>query len=161
MANTINESTYKAALEYATKMHKGQYRIGGEEYITHPVAVAKKVKDLGYGLDYQITALFHDLLEDTQATEEEILRLSSPEVLEVVKILTKYEGYDMAEYVSNIRKNKMAFVVKSADRLHNLECCYCTSPEFRKRYVAESAIWYGDFSDDIKKEIEKLKEFDR
>ena len=64
----------KQALAFATEKHKGQKRIGGEDYITHPVAVCEKVKNLGFGEDYQITALFHDLFEDTNATEKEILQ---------------------------------------------------------------------------------------
>ena len=158
MAKILNESTYAQALSFAKEKHSGQHRLGGADYITHPIAVAEKVKKLGYGLEYRITALFHDLLEDTDATEEEILVLSNEHVLEAVKLLTKQEGYNMADYVNNIRKNKMAFVVKCADRLHNLECLHSTSPSFRKRYIEESIKWYGDFSDDIKSEINKLIE---
>ena len=63
---------YEAALAFATRKHAGQKRIGGDDYITHPVAVAEMVRAWGYPVSYQITALFHDLLEDTDATEEQI-----------------------------------------------------------------------------------------
>ena len=63
----------KRAIEFATQKHKGQKRIGGNDYIYHPIAVYEMVKKQGYDEDFQITALFHDLLEDTNATEEEIL----------------------------------------------------------------------------------------
>ena len=84
---------YQKAEAFATEKHKGQFRIGGEPYIMHPLAVAEIVRNQGYGMDYQITALFHDLLEDTDATEEEIFDLGGARVLEAVRLLTKQEGY--------------------------------------------------------------------
>ena len=81
--------SYKIALEFAKAKHNGQKRIGGDEYITHPIAVSQIVKNQGFDEIYQITALFHDLLEDTDATEEEILKYGNPEILAAVKLLTK------------------------------------------------------------------------
>ena len=148
---------YTKALEYATRMHAGQYRIGGEEYITHPVAVAEIVRKQGYGIDYQITALFHDLLEDTDATEHDLAENgATPEIVSAVRTLTKHNGYAMREYVSAIRNNKMAFVVKNADRLHNLRSAFCTSDEFRRHYISETKQWYLDFSEDIREAVSKL-----
>ena len=66
---------YLKALEFATQKHKGQFRKGGLDYITHPIAVANILKEKGYGEEEQIVGLFHDLLEDTDATEEQILAL--------------------------------------------------------------------------------------
>ena len=86
---------YQAALDYATRMHQGQKRIGGADYIKHPVAVSQKLRNQGKPVCYQITGLFHDLLEDTTAPEEEIAALSSSEVLHCVKLLTKEPDYDM------------------------------------------------------------------
>ena len=100
----------KRALSFATEKHKGQKRIGGDDYITHPVAVCEIVKNLGFGEDYQITALFHDLLEDTNATEKEILSYGNDEILTAVKLLTKQKGCDMQEYISAIKKNEIRFV---------------------------------------------------
>ena len=148
----------KRALDFATEKHKGQKRIGGDDYITHPVAVCEIVKKLGYGEDYQITALFHDLLEDTDATEQEILLYGNEEILTAVKLLTKQKGYDMRAYISAIKNNEIAFVVKGADRLHNLECAFVTSAEFKRKYILETVDWYLDFSPEIRKVVKRLAE---
>ena len=146
------------ALEYAKEKHKGQKRIGGDDYITHPIAVCEIVKSQGFGEDYQIAALFHDLLEDTDATEEEILKYASPEILEAVKLLTKEKGYVMSEYVNSIKQNPIAFAVKTADRLHNLQCAIITDEEFKRKYILETVDWYMDFSPDIRKAVKRLAE---
>lgn len=153
-----DEERYDNALRFAAEKHKGQFRIGGDEYITHPMAVAEIVKRQGYGIDVQITALFHDLLEDTNAKESEILFYGNAEILKAVKLLTKQKGYDMAEYVAGIRQNEMAFAVKAADRLHNLRCALVTDTEFKRKYIFETVDWYLDFSPEIPKAVKKLAE---
>ena len=146
----------KRALDFATKKHKGQFRVGGLPYITHPVAVAEIVAEWGYGLPYQIAALFHDLLEDTNATEADIQALGGKLVVEAVRCLTKQPGYIMADYVAAIRENEIARVVKAADRLHNLRCALVTSEKFKRKYVLESVEWYLDFSPDILPAVKTL-----
>jgi (p)ppGpp synthase/HD superfamily hydrolase len=146
------------ALEFATHKHQGQKRIGGDDYITHPVAVSKIVKEQGFDENYQIAALFHDLLEDTDSTEEEILKYGNPKILEAVKLLTKEKGYNMADYVSAIKQNSIAFAVKAADRLHNLQCAIVTDEEFKRKYILETVDWYLDFSSDIRKAVKRLAE---
>ena len=146
------------ALIFAKKKHAGQKRIGGEDYITHPIAVSEIVKSQGLDEDYQIAALFHDLLEDTDATAEEILKYGSPEILEAVKLLTKKKGYDMTEYISAIKQNPIAFAVKAADRLHNLQCAIITDEEFKRKYILETVDWYMDFSPEIRKAVKRLAE---
>ena len=146
------------ALEFATEKHKGQMRIGGGEYITHPIAVCEIVKNQGYGEDYQITALFHDLLEDTSATELEILKFGNEEILTAVKLLTKQEGYVMEKYIADIKTNDIALKVKTADRLHNLRCALVTDVEFKRKYVLETVDWYLDFSPEIKTAVKTLAE---
>ena len=148
----------RRALMFATEKHKGQKRIGGDDYITHPMAVCDIVKNMGYDESYQITALFHDLLEDTDATEEEILAYGSPEILEAVKLLTKTEGYVMSEYIRAIKENPIAFAVKAADRLHNLQCAVVTNEDFKRKYILETVDWYMDFSLDIRKAVKRLAE---
>jgi len=148
---------FEDALRFAANKHEGQERIGGEPYISHPVAVAELLREEGYDEEYQIAGLFHDLLEDTDATCDEIAAYGSPEILEAVKLLTKKKNYDMAEYIAGIKKNKMAFAVKGADRLHNLQSAFCAGESFRRKYIRESLEWYTDFDKRIPEAIKKLE----
>jgi len=146
------------ALAFATEKHKGQFRIGGEEYISHPIEVSNIVREKGYNEDYQIAALFHDLLEDTDATEEEIIKYGNEEILQAVKLMTKEKGYVMADYIAGIRNNPMAFAVKAADRLHNLQSAFVANEKFKIRYIIETVEWYLDFSKHIQIAVKKLAE---
>ncbi len=154
----LENKKVQRALDFATQKHKGQKRKGGNDYITHPIAVCEMVKKQGYGEDFQIAALFHDLLEDTNATQKEILEYGNQNVLSAVKLLTKEKGYDMQKYIEGIKGNQIAFVVKCADRLHNLQCAIDTDEEFKRKYILETIDWYLDFSQDIKNQVKKLAE---
>lgn len=155
----MNESErVEAALAFATRKHEGQFRKGGEPYITHPMQVAEMLREKGYNTDYQIAGLFHDLLEDTDATEQEIEELGGSEVLEAVKRLTKTKGYVMADYIAGIKQNPMAKAVKAADRLHNLRSAVTTNMDFRRRYILESVDWYLDFDPEIPKAVKALSD---
>ena len=155
----MNDSeSFQLALEFAKEKHKGQKRIGGDDYITHPIAVSEIVKSQGFDENYQIAALFHDLLEDTDTTEEEILKFGNQEILEAVNLLTKKKGYDMAEYISAIENNPIAYAIKAADRLHNLKCAIITDEEFKRKYILETVDWYMDFSPEIRKAVKRLAE---
>ena len=147
----------EAALEFAAGKHAGQKRMGGEPYISHPMAVAELLKEGGYDEEYQIVGLFHDLLEDTDATEDEIAAYGSLQILEAVKLLTKKKGYVMAEYIAGIKMNKMAFAVKGADRLHNLQSAFCAGEDFKRKYILESLEWYMDFDKRIHEAIRQLE----
>lgn len=156
--NASETKEIQAAIEYATKKHQGQFRRGGEPYIIHPIAVYEDVRRQGLGREYQITALFHDLLEDTDATEEEILELGGMQVLEAVKVLTKCPGYKMEEYMGAIKENSIAYAIKKADRLHNLQCAKDTDNRFKKRYILETIEWYLDFGPEIRTALFELVE---
>jgi len=152
----LTELDFKKALEFATLKHSGQYRKGGLPYITHPIAVSEMLKEQGFGIDYRIAGLFHDLLEDTDATEAELQALSNMEVAEAVKLLTKQPGYVMDEYIQGIKQNEMAFAVKAADRLHNLRCSLEAEENFRRKYIAETKRWYMDFSTEIPQALQAV-----
>ncbi|GAB0167699.1 HD domain-containing protein [Lysinibacillus sp. CTST325] len=154
-----------SSLLFAKEKHEGQIRIGGKPYISHPVEVASILEEKGF-LDakYVITALFHDLLEDTDASEQEIFFYGGKDVLTAVKILTKSKGYKMELYIQNIRNNPIAKMVKLADRLHNLLCALVANEKFRKRYVKETEEFYLDlakctpFEEDILMALSALKD---
>ena len=150
------------AIAYAYKKHEGQTRIGGKPYITHPVAVAKILEQKGFTTPYLLTGLFHDLKEDTNATDEEI-REYGEDILIAVNLLTKRKGYVMSEYILEISKNIIAKMVKLADRLHNLQCAVEANLAFRKRYIRETEMYYLDlargtvFEEDIIQALNNLK----
>ncbi len=156
-----DRDSFDRAHDYATKMHSGQIRIGGAPYISHPIAVAEMLKHNSFPLEYQITGLFHDLLEDTTASVEEIILLGGENVAAAVKLLTKEPGYQMDAYIRRIKRNAIAKAVKSADRLHNLQCAVMADEQFKKKYIDETIGWYMDFSSpmfDIKRAVEALTE---
>jgi len=144
-----NSIRYQKALAFAREKHAGQMRIGGDPYITHPMAVADILCQWGLDETHQIAGLFHDLLEDTDATPAEIAELGGEEVLQAVCRLTKAPGYVMAEYVSAIKAHPMARAVKAADRLHNLRCALVAGENFRRRYILETVDWYLDLCPEI------------
>jgi len=152
------EKRLQEALDFAVLKHAGQLRKGGAAYITHPMAVAAILQEKGYPESYQIAGLFHDLLEDTDATVEEIAAIGGPEVLAAVKLLTKEPGYTMADYIARIEKNPMARAVKGADRLHNLRCAPLADENFRRKYIKESMEWYLGFMPEIQEAVLDLND---
>lgn len=129
-------------IEFATEMHKDQKRKDGTDYITHPLRVALYIKNQGYGPEYQITAIFHDLLEDTQADEKSILELSNEDVLKAVKLLTKEKGIPGDVYIREILKNPIAKAVKNADRIDNLTDALTADLSFVKGYIHNTKRFY-------------------
>ena len=124
--------------EYVKIKHEGQKRKQGTPYYLHPFAVADILKEKGFNDDYQAAGLLHDTLEDTNATKEEILKLSNKEVLDTVVLLTKEKGYKMQDYYNRIKNNDMAKMVKLADRYHNLSESTMTNILFKKKYIKET-----------------------
>ncbi len=153
---------FEKAIEFIKQKHSGQKRKQGTPYYTHPVAVAELLKEKGFSLEYQIAGLFHDLLEDTDATIEEIINLSNKDVAEAVKLVTKIEGYIMKDYIENIKMNDMAKMVKLADRIHNLSESSSGSYEFQEKYIKETKDWFIDlakgtvFEEELNAELNNL-----
>lgn len=149
---------------YVMEKHKGQKRMGGKPYVTHPIEVADMLEKKGFDWTYVQTALFHDLLEDTDATEDELLHLSSDKVVRSVKLLTKTKGYKMESYIKAIEEDDVAKTVKLADRIHNLLSAVIAKDSFKKRYIEETERYYIDLSEgtmfekEMKEALTALKE---
>jgi (p)ppGpp synthase/HD superfamily hydrolase len=126
--------------------HGKQKRMGGALYYTHPYAVYKLMLDNNFGIEYQIVALLHDLIEDTNVFYEDILDISNERVAKAVKVLTKEDGYIMDEYIARIKDNELALMVKLADRVHNLSDAVNGNEKFRKKYIIETEKYFIDLA---------------
>ena len=151
-------------IEYIKEKHGNQKRKQGTPYYLHPVEVCRILYNKGIKDGNILTAaLFHDLIEDTTVTYDEIKEISNEKVAKIVKLLSKEKGYNMAEYIKDIKENKSAKLVKLADRLHNLSEASFGSEEFQKKYIKETEEWYVNlargtiFEKDINKELNNLK----
>ncbi len=129
--NNADFEKMRRAFEYALEKHIDQRRKDGSPYITHPLAVAQIVADMRLDSESIMAALLHDCIEDTDATHEEIAKLASPAVAELVEGVTKLTRVQYIskeeEQMENLRKMLMAMskdirviLVKIADRLHNM-----------------------------------------
>lgn len=149
----------KEALIFAVQKHSFQKRKDGSPYFWHPVGVAMMLKDAGFDERYQMVGLFHDLLEDTDATEEEILEYGDEKILETVKLLTKTEGYIEEKYFEGILQNPMAKAVKIMDRIYNLRDSVHADAGFIDKYLKETSDFFvGKFSEELDEEYYKLRE---
>ncbi len=154
---------YNEYIEFIKGKHAGQTRKQGTPFYKHPAFVAKILEKKGFSVDYQIAGLFHDLIEDTKTTYEELLGISNPEIVNAVRLVTKEEGYEMKKYIDRIKKNDMARMVKLADRLHNLTEAHYGTEKFQQKYIKETKQWYLDLAKEtpFEKNInEKLKELE-
>ena len=147
---------YSKALAFAAEKHGGQVRRDGTPYILHPIRVSKLLLDAGYDVNYQIAGLFHDLLEDTDATEEEISAYGE-DVLEAVVLVSKNKCDDMDQYVDRILMNHMAAAVKNCDRIDNLcDARYPRDRKFQEKYLEDSKKYAGKFSKALDLSISSL-----
>ena len=132
----------RQAYTTAERMHRGQKRISGEDYITHPLAVAEILADLGMDTTTLVAALLHDTVEDTSYTLPRLQEDFGPEVALLVDGVTKFDkGFFGADAeVETIRKmlvragqDVRVLVIKLADRLHNMRTLDVRSPASRTR----------------------------
>ncbi|MCK5207314.1 MAG: bifunctional (p)ppGpp synthetase/guanosine-3',5'-bis(diphosphate) 3'-pyrophosphohydrolase [Cyclobacteriaceae bacterium] len=141
----------KRAFNMSQEAHKNMRRISGEPYISHPLAVAQIcVEEIGLGTTSIISALLHDVVEDTELEIEDIERHFGKKVAKIIDGLTKISGvfdYGTSQQAENFRKmiltlsdDVRVILVKLADRLHNMRTLD-SMPEHKQIRVSSETIY--------------------
>lgn len=116
------DALYKAAVDLATKAHKGQKDRGGDDYINHPKRVAEKCDTILQ----KITALLHDVVEDSKYTLDDLRKHKTigkyPQIINAVECLTHKKGESYGDYINKVMTNPTALCVKIRDLEDNLNC---------------------------------------
>ncbi|MDR2930789.1 MAG: bifunctional (p)ppGpp synthetase/guanosine-3',5'-bis(diphosphate) 3'-pyrophosphohydrolase [Propionibacteriaceae bacterium] len=163
---TVLQQAFRIAEFY----HRPQSRASGEPYITHPLAVAQIVADLGMNEPTVVAALLHDTVEDTAYTLERMREDFSPEVASLVDGVTKLDKslYGATAKAETIRKIIVAMfqdirvvVIKLADRLHNMRTISSLRPDKQNRIAKETLDIYAPLAhrlgmNTVKWELEDL-----
>ena len=146
-----NTNLIKKAFELASLAHKDQKRESGEDYITHPIEVAKILTELKVDSATMAAALMHDVLEKSKVNAEDLKKEFGEEVTELVKGVTKMDRFhfeDKEEYnAENIRKVVLSMskdvrviLIKLADRLHNMRTLKYKKNEDRRREISQETM---------------------
>ncbi|WP_228374291.1 RelA/SpoT family protein [Demequina phytophila] len=160
------ERAYKVAEE----AHRGQKRKSGEPYITHPIAVAQIIADLGMTDSVIAAALLHDVVEDTEFSLERMQQEFGDEVAMIVDGVTKLDKvtYGDAAQAETVRKMVVAMakdirvlLLKLCDRLHNARTWKYVAPESARKKAQETLEIYAPLAhrmglNAIKWELEDL-----
>lgn len=129
-----NQGEYEVVLkafDFARSAHNGVRRRSGEPYILHPIAVAQiVVQEIGLGYKSIVTALIHDVVEDTEYTIEDVERIFGPKVASLVDGLTKIksafdskssgQAENFKRILLTLNDDVRVILIKLADRLHNM-----------------------------------------
>lgn len=145
----------RSAFEFAEKAHEGQRRKSGEPYIIHPLAVAQIVaEELKLDSESIEAALLHDVIEDTGTNHEQLAKLFSPTIADLVEGVSKLTRIQYAtkedEQMENLRKMLIAMskdirviLIKISDRLHNMRTMEYQSPAKQKQKSLETMEIYA------------------
>ncbi|MBR4761026.1 MAG: bifunctional (p)ppGpp synthetase/guanosine-3',5'-bis(diphosphate) 3'-pyrophosphohydrolase, partial [Clostridia bacterium] len=140
---SYDNALIERAYEYCVTMHKGQKRWTNEEYYVHPVNVAKIIISLGMDSQSIVASLLHDVVEDTEATLEDIKCLFGEEVALLVDGVTKIgkisinskeqaQAESLRKMLIAMGKDIRVIIIKLADRLHNMRTLDAI-PEHKQR----------------------------
>ena len=142
------------ALEFSNAAHQGQFRLSGESYISHPIAVASILAPLHLDAQAIMAALLHDVVEDTEVSNEEIANRFGKPVASLVEGLSKLDKIEFETkedaQAENFRKMLLAMardvrviLIKLADRLHNMRTLEAMSREKIERIARETMEIYA------------------
>jgi GTP pyrophosphokinase len=140
------------AFQVADERHDGQRRKTGEPYITHPVAVAGMLADLGMPAPVICAALLHDTVEDTDYSLAELRESFGDEIADLVDGVTKLDKvkYGQAAQAETVRKMVVAMakdirvlVIKLTDRLHNMRTLAALPPAKQEQKARETLEIYA------------------
>nr|WP_245863897.1 bifunctional (p)ppGpp synthetase/guanosine-3',5'-bis(diphosphate) 3'-pyrophosphohydrolase [Caulobacter mirabilis] len=142
-------------------MHGAQTRASGDPYFAHPIEVAGILTEYRLDTASIVTALLHDIIEDTSVTREEIADLFGEEVAELVEGVTKLSKLELAaehtrqaenlrKFILAISKDVRVLMVKLADRLHNMRTLgFISKPAKRERIARETLDIYAPLARNI------------
>jgi GTP diphosphokinase / guanosine-3',5'-bis(diphosphate) 3'-diphosphatase len=165
---TADEDLLNRAYVFSMKAHGAQTRASGDPYFSHPLEVAGILTDMKMDAATIATALLHDTVEDTLATQDDILKVFGSEIGKLVDGVTKLSRIefqnDQVKQAENFRKLILAMsedirvlLVKLADRLHNMRTLhYISNPDKRKRIARETLEIYAPLAERIG--IEKMQD---
>ena len=148
-------SMIEKAYQLAKKAHGGQCRKSGEPYIVHPLWVAIILADLEMDKETIVSGMLHDVVEDTEVSEEDIKREFGEEVALLVDGVTKlgrlsYSSDKLEVQAENLRKMFLAMakdirviIIKLADRLHNMRTLEYMTPAKQKEKAKETMDIYA------------------
>ena len=106
----------KKALKLCFEAHKDQLDKSGLPYVFHPFHLAEQMKDE----NTTIVALLHDVVEDSSLTFDDLYKIGFPEeTLTAIQLMTHDKAVPYMDYVSIIKENPIARIVKLADLIHN------------------------------------------
>ncbi len=151
------EDVYKAFV-FAEKYHRGQTRKSGEQYIHHPIEVTETLAELRMDSRTLMAALLHDVIEDTDATKEQIIDQFGEDIALLVDGVSKIGQIEFATKeqaeAENFRKMLMAMsedvrvmIIKLADRLHNMRTLSIMRAEKRKRISQQTIDIYAPIAE--------------
>ena len=156
-----DEDALNRAYVFAMKAHGAQKRASGDPYFSHPIEVAGILTDLKLDDSSIITALLHDVVEDTAATLEDVESMFGKDISRLVDGVTKLGRLELqseeTKHAENFRKLLVAMsedirvlLVKLADRLHNMQTLhFIASPEKRRRIARETMDIYAPLAERI------------
>ncbi len=152
---SANFQLIRQAYEFARDQHGAQLRKDGSPFVTHPLAVAQIVaEELHLDSESIEAALLHDTIEDTAATHEQLAKMFSPTVADLVEGVSKLTRVHYTskeeEQMENLRKMLMAMskdirviLIKISDRLHNMRTMEYQTPEKQKQKSFETMEIYA------------------